>query len=78
MKTSLLPAVAALTALCPVFTPSLTATPKVEETIVGPALEGGTYIVSRTGAHVAYIAPKGSRLAVVVDGVEGPIVDEMR
>jgi hypothetical protein len=77
MKNSWLAAVAALTALYPVFTPSLTATPKVEETIVGPASEGGTYMVSRKGARVAFIAPKGSRLAVVVDGVEGPIVDEM-
>jgi len=56
---------------------TVTAEPKIEETIVGPAAEGGTYTVSRSGAHIAYIAPKGSRMAVVVDGVEGPVVDEM-
>ena len=49
----------------------------MEETVVGPANEGGNYIVSQKLARVAYIAAKGTRLAVVVDGVEGPVIDEL-
>lgn len=53
------------------------AEPKIEELVVGPANEGGSYIVSQKLARVAHIASKGTRLAVVVDGVEGPVIDEL-
>jgi hypothetical protein len=50
---------------------------KVEEQIAGPAKAGGVYAVSPRGAHVAYAGTKGSRLVVAVDGVEGPVFDEL-
>src|SRR5437588_11956668 len=50
---------------------------KVEEQIVGPAKAGGVYAVSPRGAHVGYAGTKGSRLVVAVDGVEGPVFDEL-
>jgi hypothetical protein len=55
----------------------LAAEPKVEELVVGPGNEGGSYILSPKGVRVAHIASKGTRLAVVVDGVEGPVIDEL-
>lgn len=67
----------ALTLLFPAFAPAFAAEPKVEETVVGPANAGGLYAVSPRGAHVAYALNKGSRLAVVVDGIEGPVCDEL-
>jgi hypothetical protein len=53
------------------------AEPKVEELVVGPGNEGGSYVLSPKGVRVAYIASKGTRVAVVVDGVEGPVIDEL-
>ena len=53
------------------------AEPTIEATVVGPANEGGSYFVSNQRARVAYVAAKGIRLAVVVDGVEGPVIDEL-
>ncbi|WP_414663613.1 TolB family protein [Horticoccus sp. 23ND18S-11] len=53
------------------------AEPKIEETVVGPANDGGSYFVSNKLARVAHVAAKGTRLAVVVDGVEGPVIDEL-
>lgn len=53
------------------------AEPKMEELVVGPATEGGSYLLSPKGVRVAHIAAKGTRLAVVVDGVEGPVIDEL-
>ena len=50
---------------------------KIEEQVAGPAKAGGVYAVSPRGAHVAYAATKGSRLVVAVDGVEGPVFDEL-
>jgi hypothetical protein len=50
---------------------------KVEEQIAGPAKAGGVYAVSPRGAHVAYAGTKGSRLVVAIDGVEGPVFDEL-
>ena len=50
---------------------------KVEEQIAGPAKAGGVYAISPRGAHVAYAGNKGSRLVVAVDGVEGPVFDEL-
>src|SRR3954447_1872625 len=50
--------------------------PKVEEKIVGRAA-GRTeaYVVSEKGVHYAVLTPKGTRNAMVVDGVEGPEFD---
>jgi hypothetical protein len=58
---------------------SLLAQPKVEEVVLGPAI-GGHYAsgiphLSKTGLHVAIQVSKGSRLAMRVDGVDGPTVD---
>ena len=50
---------------------------KIEETIVGPANAGGLYIVSQNEARIAYIGAKGTRTVVSVDGVEGPVLDEL-
>jgi len=54
------------------------AEPKVEEQVVGPAGRGDyKYTISARGLHLASVIMKGSRFAVVVDGVEGPQVDEV-
>jgi len=53
------------------------AAPTVEETIVGPAGAGGVYVLSPAGARIAYAGLKGTRLVVTVDGVEGPVFDEL-
>jgi hypothetical protein len=51
---------------------------KVEEQIVGPAYEQGvTYVLSPKGLHLATVHPKGSRLAVAVNGVQGLPFDEI-
>ncbi len=77
MKTPALPALflAGLLALSPYAMQA--AQPKVEELVVGPGNEGGSYILAPKGVRVAHIASKGTRIAVVVDGVEGPVVDEL-
>jgi hypothetical protein len=48
---------------------------KVEEQVVGPMVDGATYVVSPRGGHLATVAPKGSRVVVTVDGVAGPKFD---
>jgi len=53
------------------------AQPKVEETVVGPVGVGGLYVVSQNDARVAYVGAKGTRTVVTVDGVEGPVLDEL-
>lgn len=53
------------------------AEPKIEETVVGPAGAGGLYVVSQNDARVAYVGAKGTRTVVAVDGVEGPVLDEL-
>ncbi|MEO6567714.1 MAG: hypothetical protein ABIO94_03045 [Opitutaceae bacterium] len=53
------------------------AEPKIEETIVGPVGAGGLYVVSQNDARVAYVGAKGTRTVVSVDGVEGPVLDEL-
>ncbi len=77
MKTSLTRTAITLGCLATSFPVLRAAEPKVEETVVGPGNEGGSYIVSQKSARVAHIAAKGTRLAVVVDGVEGPVIDEL-
>lgn len=58
---------------------SLLAQAKVEEVVLGPA-NGASYSssvphLSKTGLHVAVQVSKGSRIAMRVDGVDGPSVD---
>lgn len=50
---------------------------KVEEQIVGPAKQGNAYVLSPKGEHLATVTQKGSRMVVVIDGVEGPKFDEI-
>ncbi|HEX2099199.1 MAG TPA: hypothetical protein VHF69_00965, partial [Candidatus Synoicihabitans sp.] len=59
-------------------TPAIgSAAPTVEEAVMGPATAGGIYVVSPSGGRIAYMGMKGARLVVVVDGVEGPLFDEL-
>jgi hypothetical protein len=53
------------------------AAPKVEEQIVGPAKQGNAYVLSPKGEHLATVTQKGSRMVVLLDGVEGPKFDEI-
>lgn len=50
---------------------------KVDETVVGPINAGGLYFISQNDARVAYLGAKGTRTVVSVDGVEGPVLDEL-
>ena len=70
--------VAALGALCAVNT-AVAAGAKVEEQEVGPVgqPQDVQYVVSPRGGHLASVAHKGSRMAVIVDGVAGPRIDEI-
>ncbi len=79
MKPALRPLItgAILIGLLGVVSTASSAEVKIEEQVVGPANAGGVYAVSPRGAHVAYAATKGSRLVVIVDGVEGPVFDEL-
>jgi len=53
------------------------AAPKIEETILGPTDVGGIFAVSPSGAHVAQVGKKGTRVLVSVDGIAGPEFDEL-
>jgi hypothetical protein len=48
---------------------------KVQETLMGPATQ--RVVLSPDGDHLAIVAPKGSRTVVLLDGVEGPVFDEI-
>jgi hypothetical protein len=50
---------------------------RIEAQLVGPADPNAQFSVSRHGAHAATVVAKGSRVAVLVDGVEGPRFDEI-
>jgi WD40-like Beta Propeller Repeat len=53
---------------------------KIGEEFLGPYLDtlsGGRVFVSDDGGHVAIAMMKGSRQVMVVDGVEGPLFDEV-
>lgn len=52
-------------------------TASVEEQVLGPSNQGGSFIVSSRGANVAYVGMKGTRLYVAYNGTEGPIFDEI-
>jgi hypothetical protein len=57
--------------------PLARAQPKIEETVVGPVGVGGLYVLSQNDARIAYVGAKGTRTVVTVDGVEGPVLDEL-
>ena len=63
--------------ICCIAAQLLRADAKVEEQPIGPAAQGATYVVSPRGVHLATVAPKGSRMMVVVDGVAGPKFDSI-
>ena len=48
---------------------------KVQETLMGPV--SGRVVMSDDGDHLAVVTPKGSRQVVLLDGVEGPVFDEI-
>lgn len=50
---------------------------QVEEQILVADISTAELVLSERGVHVAAVIPKGSRQAVVVDGVEGPRFDEI-
>lgn len=58
---------------------ALSAAVKVEEQVVGPKWDPAVpgYKVSDRGVHYAIVTMKGSRSLVVVDGVEGPLCDQV-
>src|SRR5262245_23753991 len=53
------------------------AEPKVEETDLGKAGAGRLYVISQNDARTAYVRAKGTKTVVTVDGVEGPVLDEL-
>ena len=48
---------------------------KVDEALMGPRTQ--RMVLSEDGEHLAIVAPKGSRQVVLLDGVEGPLFDEI-
>lgn len=53
---------------------------KVTETLMGPTVTLGLMsptVMSEDGDHLAVVAAKGSRQLVLLDGVEGPLFDEI-
>jgi len=54
---------------------------KAQETLMGPLLTGPgitpRIFMSEDGEHLAIVTPKGSRQVVLLDGVEGPVFDEI-
>jgi hypothetical protein len=59
------------------FGNTIFAAAKIEESIVGPARPDALYIVSPAGVRLATVTMKGPSHLVVVDGVEGPLFDQM-
>jgi hypothetical protein len=50
---------------------------KIEQTVVGPAIQTYAYAVSPHGTHVATNTHDGSRQVIIYDGVEGPKFDQI-
>ncbi len=50
---------------------------KMQETLMGPWTGNMAMAMSEDGDHMAIAIPKGSRQAVLIDGVEGPVFDEI-
>jgi hypothetical protein len=74
------------TAIAAIGTPSYGQTAqagalKAQETLMGPLLTGPgitpRIYMSADGDHLAIVTPKGSRQVVLLDGVEGPVFDEI-
>ena len=55
---------------------TLHAEPSIEDLVLGPANEGGAYVVAQQNAQVAYVGMQGTKLYVSVDGKQGPLFDE--
>lgn len=55
----------------------LAADPKIEEQLIAPPGGRSAYVLSQRGLHVAVAGMSGSRMKVTVDGVEGPVVDQI-
>ncbi len=69
--------------ITPIVTPSWGQNPaapplnaKVQETLMG-AYGGALMYMSADGEHIGMAAPKGSRRVVLIDGVEGPVFDDI-
>ncbi|HET9401741.1 MAG TPA: hypothetical protein VFO34_12410 [Candidatus Acidoferrales bacterium] len=50
-------------------------TAPVKETLLGPAVQSGMYVVSPDAEHVAMFAMHGSRELIIIDGADGPEAD---
>lgn len=59
----------------PAAAPGGPLTAPVKETLLGPAVQSGMYVVSPDAEHVATFAMHGSRELVIIDGVDGPEAD---
>lgn len=75
-------AVGAMLLLTPGAAPAQTQAPagpplnaKVTEALMGPRTQ--RIYLSEDGDHIGIVAPKGSREVMLVDGVEGPLFDEV-
>lgn len=54
---------------------ALSASPRVDSTVIGPSKAGGAYVVSNAGTHIAYTVRNGDKFAMNIDGKEGPAFD---
>lgn len=50
---------------------------RVEEAVVGPVRPDAVHVVSPAGVRLATVTMKGPSHLVIVDGVEGPLFDQM-
>ena len=81
-RSSLSAALIATIVITPIVTPTWGQNPappplnaKVQETLIGAY--GGLMYMSADGEHMGMMTPKGSRQVVSIDGVEGPVFDEI-
>jgi len=65
----------AAAASVPAAAPGGALTAPVKETLLGPAVQSGMYVVSPDAEHVATFAMHGSRELIIIDGVDGPESD---
>jgi len=77
MNASPRPLLASASLLAATLTVAFAAAPQVDEQTLVADISTGEFIVSARGVRVAAVIPKGSRQAVVVDGVEGPRFDQI-
>jgi len=69
-----------VTAVAPPATASQGLNAKAQETLMGPRDRSGrgpVAYMSEDGDHLAIVAAKGSRQVMMIDGVEGPVFDEI-